>query len=75
MPNDHRACRVVCPFFRQYEGKHMIECEGVIPGTVTESRFRREELRTKWAEVYCETYAYIRCDVARALDRKESPEE
>lgn len=71
MPNDHRACKVKCPFFRQYGGKRLIECEGLIPGTVTESRFSREELLTKWAEEYCETFAYSRCDVARALEGKE----
>ena len=55
----------VCPFYRS-EARVSITCEGLIPGTLTQTRFLTEADKAERQNLCC-SYNYAECEHAAAL--------
>lgn len=60
-----------CPFFLSYS-RYSITCEGVVPGTVTLTRFASAEQRENFLEEHCARMPrQTRCDLCRIMLEKK----
>ena len=59
--------RVKCPYYRNDNGKNVIECEGLTPGAHMKSIYRRQKSFLCQIEKFC-SERYWCCEICEALD-------
>ena len=70
MPNTKYMVATICPYFIRETGK-AIYCEGVIPGSITISRFASERVKEEFQEAVCACHRYgSRCLLAEMLGKR-----
>ncbi len=62
--HSYSSARVICPFYQAEIGS-MIYCEGVEPGNCFHAAFADGKRKTVWKAMYCETWDYNKCLIAR----------
>lgn len=60
---------ILCPFFHSINRTCGIECEGCVPLSVTLTKFKTEQRRTKHMCEYCMT-EYTACPVYEMVNQK-----
>lgn len=60
---------VRCPYYKEDNGRNRIVCEGIIPGSVTNSFFSSRQLYKTQIKNYC-CNQYWRCEICTANDDK-----
>lgn len=60
-----RKAYVGCPFYRGDDAKKKITCDGVVPDTAADTRFRSRKERERHMDLFC-CKNYICCEVYRA---------
>ena len=66
VPRTNQDPNVKCPFFKSW-GRTDVRCEGFVPGTIAETRFRKTTDRAIYVQTYCKS-RYQDCPVYNAND-------
>lgn len=64
---------VKCPYYQSDNGRDRIICEGIIPGTNTQSFYYMGLEFKKHMQIFC-TDRYWNCEICQALDQKYEEE-
>lgn len=66
--NEACKARIICPYFQRFTGDgRMIVCEGIIERAETCTAFRHRAELEQHLRLYCNTYGYGDCPVARTI--------
>lgn len=66
----YRQANVMCPYYRSDDGKHVIICEGILPGSVVKSFFYRKTDYTLQMDKFCCCKTYWSCEICQANNNK-----
>lgn len=64
-----KSAVIICPYF-QRESEQKIACEGVVEDSTTLLKFCSEEEKRRHRRMYCQSYGYEKCPLAKILRRK-----
>lgn len=64
-----KSAVIICPYF-QRESEQKISCEGVVKDSTTLLKFCSEEEKRRHRRMYCQSYEYEKCPLAKILHRK-----
>lgn len=62
-------CKIICPFFLEFENGKCITCEGIISKTVTVRKFTQPKEFSEYVAKYCNS-EYKTCPIAVRLFEK-----
>lgn len=63
----------MCPFYKGIgcnSNYAWINCEGILPGSVTKQQFRSRRKRDQHKETACDCFDYKKCPVYEAINEK-----